>query len=525
MRSDSDIFGDDAWGERDGSFKKKRYNGSGDEIDDDGNPIDPTTAEAPAAAAPEPGAPYAAPGPDPAPVYEAPQVYEHPYQKPSYNGTGDEIDPTTFEPIYEAPEPVYQPPVAAAPQQPALENPELNNPATEILAPGVDPWLETNAPGVPAGPSRGGTPNDAVDAIDTDGYPTPGVMTAPTVGAPPGWDQGKWVNAMHQTPKYVVGRIVAQAVASGAVNLTPQLLAQIAQAYPGTTQVNRTTVNIPGVGEIQVINDGQARWDSADSFDAGGGAPGIVPGPAPTTGLVPTTAPGGAPAPTATAPGAMTSDAVNAASDALENRTTNQPTAPKYSAVNDALARLLAGALGGDVAARIGSDPAVAAFKRTNAKDFDRRRAQAVESAIPGGVFASGGLDGRLRGLEDTEAEQLSNFTGRRVVEATAEKRAEITTALQFIQNADQFLSSFNLSRDRLTQEQQQFLMNLSEHRDEFLQSLGLSYSQLSGQQQLQLRQLQQQSDQFNKNLGFNYDQFEADQNYRALMAALQGGG
>lgn len=119
--------------------------------------------------------------------------------------------------------------------------------------------------------------------LKTGGFNAPAVTTDRTGAPPPGYDPTKWADKAHQSPKYAVGGIVADAIAKGARDMTPEILSKLNEAYPGTTQVNGTTVNIPGVGEVQVINDGRARWDPAGSFGpasgggpAGGGdAPGI----------------------------------------------------------------------------------------------------------------------------------------------------------------------------------------------------------------------------------------------------------
>jgi hypothetical protein len=98
---------------------------------------------------------------------------------------------------------------------------------------------------------------------DTDGYAAPGYM-AEGLGATTlnGYDSGKLNNADHQTPKYVVGRILSN------FPDTPEGLRQalplLQQAYPGTeiTGTNGDKLNIPGVGN---------NLDVGVKFGEGGG--------------------------------------------------------------------------------------------------------------------------------------------------------------------------------------------------------------------------------------------------------------
>lgn len=98
---------------------------------------------------------------------------------------------------------------------------------------------------------------------NTDGYAGPQVTAANAAQqAMAGWDQTKWSNADHQTPKYAVGRILSQ-FAPKAENVGAAV-AEIAKAYPGTTLVNgKEKVHIPGVGTIDLMkgfNNGGEAW-------------------------------------------------------------------------------------------------------------------------------------------------------------------------------------------------------------------------------------------------------------------------
>ncbi len=108
-------------------------------------------------------------------------------------------------------------------------------------------------------------------AYHTGGYNAPASITARTGSAPSGWDQAKWADANHQSPKYAVAGIVQEAIANGAKALTPEIVAKIQAAYPGAKQTNTNSMDIPGIGETQVINDGVARWDPPGSWGPSGG--------------------------------------------------------------------------------------------------------------------------------------------------------------------------------------------------------------------------------------------------------------
>jgi hypothetical protein len=88
-------------------------------------------------------------------------------------------------------------------------------------------------------------------------------VTNPTLAdlppCPPGWNQEKWVNPNHNTPKYVVGRILWRypPTPAGLINALPD----VQRAIPGTKQVGDDKLDIPGVGLVDV----------GISFGAGGG--------------------------------------------------------------------------------------------------------------------------------------------------------------------------------------------------------------------------------------------------------------
>lgn len=106
-------------------------------------------------------------------------------------------------------------------------------------------------------------PAAANPAWNTDGYAGP-QYTAQNARqqAMAGWDQTKWANQNHQTPKYAVGRILSQFDPRS--ENVPAVLAEIQKAYPGARLTNgKEKVWIPGVGEIDLLegyNAGGKAW-------------------------------------------------------------------------------------------------------------------------------------------------------------------------------------------------------------------------------------------------------------------------
>jgi hypothetical protein len=112
------------------------------------------------------------------------------------------------------------------------------------------------------------------DNWNVDGYAKPNYIAENYGNAMAGWDQTKWANADHQTPKYVVGRILAESGAPNRENLA-RAAERIAEAYPGSTFNGKDKVTIHGVGTIDLLtNSGSGQnmqwaWQTED----GAGAP------------------------------------------------------------------------------------------------------------------------------------------------------------------------------------------------------------------------------------------------------------
>ena len=107
----------------------------------------------------------------------------------------------------------------------------------------------------------------ATSPAGTFGTSSPTPLTSPVdtplPPCPSGWDSAKWVNPNHNTPKYVVGRILAKFPPTPD-GLT-QALPEVQKAIPGTTRVGDDKLDIPDVGIVDVglsfgIGGGVGWW-------------------------------------------------------------------------------------------------------------------------------------------------------------------------------------------------------------------------------------------------------------------------
>lgn len=157
---------------------------------------------------------------------------------------------------------------------------QFSQPASNFFpeAPPVDPLQGTGGiRPAPVGNSRDpvGSPRitDPVApppmTINTDGYAQPAYAVAGSSQAPAGWDPTKWATGTHQTPKYVVGRILSQYAPT--VDGLSQAIAEVQRAYPGTTFNGKDKLTIPGVGTIDVLqgaSQGGQAWQWLDEAAA-----------------------------------------------------------------------------------------------------------------------------------------------------------------------------------------------------------------------------------------------------------------
>jgi hypothetical protein len=166
--------------------------------------------------------------------------------------------------------------------------------------------------------SRGGGGAAQVDprSWNTDGYTPPQyIAQAPAGHPPPGWNRQKWADPNHQTPKYVIGRILSQF--SPRTSNMDAVVAEIAKAYPGARRSGSGDITIPGIGSTDILKAadvGGKAWQfggqskspkkGGDQYGApaGGGYGGAPGGVDPYTQLLQTLAQPAMQAPQAAAP-------------------------------------------------------------------------------------------------------------------------------------------------------------------------------------------------------------------------------
>ena len=148
-----------------------------------------------------------------------------------------------------------QPPTPVTPQSaPTFHAPQTPLP-TDLR---TQPVPTTPAPATPKAP------------LNTDGYAAPAFLPKASGGAMSGWDQTKWANESHMTPKYGVGRILSnyQPTVAG----LGQAITEIQRAYPGATFNGKDKITIPGVGTFDVLqgaSQGGQAWQWMDLPEEG----------------------------------------------------------------------------------------------------------------------------------------------------------------------------------------------------------------------------------------------------------------
>ena len=157
-------------------------------------------------------------------------------------------------------------------------------------------------------PSPMGDPGPQLDTSkwNTDGFASPGYTAKagiPSLGS--GWDEGKWNDPNHQSPKYVFGRILQEAAGGDGRLQTPQereqAVSNILKAYPGAKFDGKQKITMPDGGVIDIFHGADAgHYGAAFQVEEGtgrdpggnllppsggafgGGMPGMPPGGFPT---------------------------------------------------------------------------------------------------------------------------------------------------------------------------------------------------------------------------------------------------
>jgi hypothetical protein len=156
-------------------------------------------------------------------------------------------------------------------QRPAGEPPVLDQPM-----PSTVPQDSTSvAPRVSAAPTAG-APD--VSKWNTDGFWKPGYTAQNKGGFLKGWDETKWNDPNHQTPKYVIGGILGEAAGENRRLDDPAeraaAEAKILQAYPGSTFNGKDKITLPD-GRVIDIYEGASSGDYIPSYQEIAGEGGV----------------------------------------------------------------------------------------------------------------------------------------------------------------------------------------------------------------------------------------------------------
>lgn len=149
------------------------------------------------------------------------------------------------------------------PLQAPAQNPSPTAGLGQVQAPPLQAPPSVPAP-TPQPPSA--SPVDT-SAWDTDGYPKPGYVPTSFGEAPRGRNPQKWNDPNHQSPKYVVSRILAEQGPPSREQVI-RALPNLQKAYPGTTFDGKDKLTIPGVGTVDVLtasgstDPNQVRYNS-----------------------------------------------------------------------------------------------------------------------------------------------------------------------------------------------------------------------------------------------------------------------
>jgi hypothetical protein len=263
----------------------------------------------------------------------------------------------------------------------------------------------------------------------------------------PGWDQTKWANPDHTTAKYTVGRILSQYGASP--QALQQALPQIQAAIPGTTIVGVDSLNIPGIGIVDVGGNfegqGSQNWwwgpDSEQGAGGGGAGAGAGAGTGSGTGM-----------------GGEFGDSIRARIQQLMN-----PGDPMDSPVYKGAMR---------------------AYDVQQQRGADRTRNAIAERMAASGQANTGAMDNQILAAEQQAGENSASFAGNLGIRALEQQREEIMQALQ-------------LGAGLMTDEQRLALT----------EKLGLINANL------QQQSITNQNNQFNQNLGWDQATFQWIQN------------
>jgi hypothetical protein len=289
----------------------------------------------------------------------------------------------------------------------------------------INSGTETGIP--PSAPTGGVNPGGMYSGTQ----PQAPAATSYAQQAPSGWNQGKWADQSHTTPKYVVGRILSQ------FPDTPEglqaAMPQIQQAFPGATMAGRDSINIPGIGIVDVgvgfAGGGGQGWAWQPDSDMAGGAGG------------------------AAGAGAVGAGGGGAFGDSIRARIQQlmSPSDPMGSPVYQGAMR---------------------AYDQSQQRGTDRTRNAIAERMAASGQANSGAMDSQIGAAEQASGEASANFAGNLGIRALEGQRDEIMQALQLgagLMTDEQRLAlteklgliNANLQQQGITNQNNQFTSNM----------------------------------------------------------------
>lgn len=357
-----------------------------------------------------------------------------------------------------------------------------------ILAP-ADP----NAPVAPQQPTTQTWTQPWTDGANFEEFGAPQYTSSNYAQqAPSGWDAQKWSDPQHQTPKYVMGRILSSYNLGDPAQLQAAV-DDITRAYPGAQYLGADSIRMPWGETIDIVRD--YGGENGISYRVEGADQGVDPAAAaaesswasPTAGMTTNYGASNAPAvPTST--GAQPASGVDPTMDA---------------AMREAIMKLLTPEEVNPETLR--NSPQFQAVQLAGQRAEERQRAQNAERASLEGWNDSGGWESDILGLQQARGEFEAGELGNLASEEVAARRQEITQGIQFAMANNQFALAQSLQRELAALDAQIKREGLSQQNSQFFSDLN------------------ERARQHGLNLGFNYTSLQTQANRDALLAALGG--
>jgi hypothetical protein len=366
--------------------------------------------------------------------------YPSPVDQAASNDPNAPIPPATSTPTQKSYEQILAERKAAEDAAAAAANPPpTTNP------PGFDQYGQPKTQPDPTTPPTTTTPTPDTSAWDTGGYAKPAyTSTNYNQQAVSGYDPAKWANPAHQTPKYVVGRILSGYNLNDPTQLQTAM-ADIAKAYPGTTWAGKDVINVPGIGNVDVIRDfgGESGIAWQPESDAVGAAGGTLGG----TALSPygSSALTSSFSSTSGVPATGTSSSATTASQVASG--SSDP------ALNDASRAAILELLQRDppTPQELMDSPENQAYRLAAQRAEERQRAELAEDAAFQGYDNTGFFDTELQGIRQQRGEGEAGFLGELAVSRMQAQREDLQFAIAQAQQAGQFDLAQQLQREAMS--------------------------------------------------------------------------